>query len=162
MKPDFSHYQSPDRPAGSSKWDLRFLRLARNEVATWSKDPYGQVGCVIVSPDRRQVAYGYNGFPVGVSDTPERLGDKELKNRLSVHAELNAILNSRRDLTGWTLYVTKTPCHECAMAIIQAGIVRVVSGAPHADSSWHASQVLGEELMTEAGVETVWYSEGTY
>ena len=81
------------------KWDKRFLRIAKNEIASWSKDPNEQVGCVIVSPDRRQFSPGYNGFPTWIKDSEERLKDKELKNALSVHAELNAILNSRTDLT---------------------------------------------------------------
>jgi dCMP deaminase len=144
------------------KWDIRFLRMATRDVASWSKDPETQVGCVIVSPDRRQVTFGYNGLPKGVADTSERLGDKKTRNRLSVHAELNAILNSRLDLAGWTLYVTKAPCTQCALAIIQAGVTRVVSPPATQDSSWYECQLEAEELLAEAGIETVWYSEGTY
>jgi len=134
------------------KWDKRFLRIAKNEIASWSKDPNEQVGCVIVSPDRRQFSPGYNGFPTGIKDSEERLKDKELKNALSVHAELNAILNSRTDLTGWTLYVTKAPCSKCALAIIQAGIVRVVCPPIREDSRWAEDQKLARDLITEAGL----------
>ena len=134
------------------KWDKRFARIAKNEIALWSKDPDEQVGCVLVSPDRRQLSTGYNGFPVGIADTEDRLKDKDVKNFLSVHAELNAILNSRTDLTGWTLYVTKAPCMNCALAIIQAGIVRVVCEFINAESRWADNQTEAIKLLREAGV----------
>jgi len=135
-----------------AKWDIRFLRLAYREVAQWSKDPDEKVGCVVVSPDRRQVTFGYNGFPIGVADSRERLDDKETKNQLSVHAELNAILNARRDLTGWTLYVTKAPCVDCAIAIIQAGITRVVCSGIDPSSRWASNQQEARKILMEAGV----------
>ena len=135
-----------------AKWDIRFLRIAQREVAQWSKDPNGKVGCVIVSPDRRRTTMGYNGFPQGIYDTDQRLEDREIKNRLSVHAELNAILNSRTDLTGWTLYVTKAPCLDCAKAIIQAGIVRVVCPDIDDSSSWASVQRAAKELFMEANL----------
>jgi deoxycytidylate deaminase len=48
-------------------WDARFMALAEH-VAGWSKDPSTKVGAVIVSPDRRQLTTGYNGFPQGIAD----------------------------------------------------------------------------------------------
>ena len=135
-----------------AKWDIRFLRIASREVAQWSKDPSTQVGCVIVSPDRRQMTTGYNGFPQGVRDTHERLADRDIKNSLMVHAELNAMLNARTDLTGWTLYVTKPPCMECAKAIIQVGIVRVVCPDIDRTSNWADSHQAGKTILMEAGV----------
>lgn len=133
-------------------WDARFMALAACEVRTWSKDPDKQVGCVIVSPDRRRLAMGYNGFPTSVADTVERLGDKELKNRLSVHAELNALLNARTDLTGWTLYVTSPPCMGCAKAIVQSGVTRVVCPPIDQRSGWLLDQMRARDLLREAGV----------
>ncbi len=135
-----------------AKWDVRFLRIAKREVADWSKDPDERVGCLVVSPDRRSWTGGYNGFPVSVHDTAHRLGDRDIKNELSVHAELNAIYNARRDLTGWTLYVTKAPCMECAKAIIQAGIARVVCPPIRGSSSWAVIQERAQSLLLEAGV----------
>ena len=55
------------------KWDVRFLRLAR-EVSTWSKDGTG-VGAVVADPKHRVVGLGYNGFPSGIEDN-ERLKDR--------------------------------------------------------------------------------------
>ena len=92
-------------------------------VAKKSKDPNTQVGAVIVSPDRRRIAVGFNGFPVGLDETEERWGDKY---RFVLHAELNAIVNSKTDLTGWTLYTTMFPCENCRNIILQSGISRVV------------------------------------
>ena len=141
-------------PAGT-KWDRRFMGIASSEVSRWSKDPSTKVGCVIVSPDRRQIATGYNGFPAGIDDSLTRLMNKEIKNKLTVHAELNAILNARVDLAGWTLYVTKPPCINCATAIIQAGIKKVVCPPVEQKSSWAKSQAEAWAILTEAGVKVV-------
>jgi dCMP deaminase len=99
------------------------------------------------------VAWGFNGFPAGVADSPGRLGDHEIKNRLSVHAELNAVLNSAADVSGWTLYCTKPPCMDCAKALIQKRLSRVVSPAIRMDSRWASVQMEAALLLMEAGVE---------
>jgi len=138
------------------KWDYRFMRLAL-ETKLWSKDPNKRVGCVIISPDRRQVSYGYNGFPKNVADTDERLKNKEVKNSLTIHAELNAILNSRQSLDGWTLYVTNPPCKHCALAIIQSGITRVVTTRMDLNSSWASTILEAQGLFAEAGIQYTEY-----
>ena len=110
----------------SEKWDQRFLDLAKL-VASWSKDPSTKVGAVIVRPNRTVAALGYNGFPRGVLDHEERYADRDQKYPMVVHAEMNAIINSRESLEGCTLYVTPLPpCAQCAGVIIQRGIARVV------------------------------------
>lgn len=95
-----------------------------------SKDPSTQVGACIVSPEKRIVGVGYNGFPSGCNDDDlpwEREGAfLETKYPFVCHAELNAILNSSGNLKGSSLYVALFPCNECAKAIIQAGIVEIV------------------------------------
>lgn len=109
------------------KWDRRFLSLAR-EIASWSKDPSTKVGAVIVDWDKRIVSTGYNGFPVKVVDTEERLKNRELKYAFTVHAEMNAILFAGRSVAGCTLYTYPfMPCDRCAAAIVQAKLVDVVS-----------------------------------
>lgn len=138
-----------------TKWDMRFMRIAKHEVATWSKDPEEGVGCVIVSPDRRQMTTGYNGLPQGLADTPGRLHDKTTKNFLTVHAELNAILNARTNLTGWKLYATKPPCTECAKAIMQAGIVQVICPMIVETSRWFDDQILARNLLQEAEIRYI-------
>lgn len=132
-------------------WDCRFLLLAR-EAASWSKDPDEQVGVVIVSPDRRRFSFGYNGLPHGMADEPETLHNKELKNRLTIHAEQNALANAPYDLEGWTLYSTKAPCLHCALIIHQHRIARVVTVPLRQDSRWLKEQMEATELLEELGV----------
>ena len=110
-------------------WDEYFMGLAHLS-AMRSKDPSTQVGAVIVSGEHRVVSIGYNGFPNGCSDDEfpwDREGDfGATKYPYVVHAELNAILNSKNDLRGCSIYVSLFPCNECAKAIIQSGISEVV------------------------------------
>ena len=109
-------------------WDDYFMGIALLS-AKRSKDPNTQLGCCIVSPDNIIMSIGYNGFPRGCSDDNlpwERSGELyDTKYPYVVHAELNAILNSNRDLRGCKLYVGMHPCNECAKAIIQCGIKEV-------------------------------------
>jgi dCMP deaminase len=132
------------------------MRLAR-EAASWSKDPDCSVGALVVSPDKRRFSPGYNGFPAGIADTPERLGDKELKNLLTVHAERNALDNAGFDVSRCTLYATRHPCHLCAQGILSKRIARLVCPSPELDHPrWGASHRLAQALLTERGVEVVY------
>ncbi|MBI2669577.1 MAG: hypothetical protein HYX20_00290 [Candidatus Yanofskybacteria bacterium] len=70
----------------TEKWDRRFLALAEF-VAQWSKDPSTKTGAVIVDSNNRLVSVGYNGFPRGVNDSPERLENREIKNCFSTLRE---------------------------------------------------------------------------
>ena len=75
-----------------NKWDQRFIDLAMH-IADWSKDPSTKVGAVVVDPStRRVVSTGFNGFPVGVEDTADRLENREIKYEMVVHAEQNALV----------------------------------------------------------------------
>ena len=118
--------------------DQRYLKLA-SHVAEWSKDPSTKVGAVIVGGDRREIALGYNGFPPGIDDTPERLAHKETKYAMTQHAERNVLDNARFDLAGATLYVTMYPCNECAKSIVAKGIKRVVCPPPLDREPWRTS-----------------------
>ena len=95
-----------------------------------SKDPSTQVGACIVDEDRKIIGIGYNGFPMGSSDDNmpwNKEGDfLETKYPYVVHAELNAILNSIKSLKNSIIYVTHFPCNECAKAIVQSKISRVI------------------------------------
>lgn len=111
-------------------WDEYFMGIAVLSSMR-SKDPNTQVGACIVSPDMKIIGVGYNGFPIGCSDDElpwEREGDWiETKYPYVCHAELNAILNSSLpSLKGATLYVALFPCNECAKAIIQVGIKKII------------------------------------
>lgn len=92
-----------------------------------SKDKETQVGAVVVSPDKRILGIGWNGHPKGKDNafTWEKYGP-ENKHLYVCHAEANAIAHSSSSVKGATMYVTLSPCNECAKAIVQSGIVRVV------------------------------------
>lgn len=120
-------------------WDEYFMGVAILSGMR-SKDPNTQVGACIVSSDHKILSMGYNGFPKGCSDNDfpwEREGDPlENKYFYTTHSELNAILNYRGgSLEGATLYVTLFPCNECAKAIIQAGIHRIVYASDKYEST---------------------------
>ena len=141
-------------------WDTYFLRIAA-VAASKSKDPSTQVGAVIVRPDRTIVSVGYNGFPRGVADTPERLNDRPTKYSLVVHAEMNAILSARESLNGYTLYtVPFMPCDRCFMHVIQAGIKRVVfpPATPEQNERWGSAFVTVHALAKETNITLVEYT----
>lgn len=136
----------------SEKWDRRFLALAQH-IAQWSKDPSTKTGAVIVDPGNRLVSSGYNGFPRGVNDTPERLENREMKYKIIVHCERNALLFAREPVNGYRLYTWPfMPCAPCASMVIQAGIIEVI--APVSDNSrWLEDFNLARTLFGEAGVK---------
>ncbi len=137
------------------KWDDRFIELA-NFIASWSKDPSTQVGAVIANSNtKRVISMGYNGFPAGVEDTAERLGTREIKYEMVVHAESNALLFAGPAAEGCTLYVTPLPpCARCAVLIIQAGISRVVCPTPDKSKEpWKTQSQISETMFGEAGVQ---------
>lgn len=136
-------------------WDIRYTALAKH-VAEWSKDPNAQVGAVVTDKRHRVVALGYNGFPVGVEDSAERLNDKDQKNDMVVHAEENAILIAGAAAEGGTIYIYGKPvCSRCAGVIIQAGISHVVAELPQAGtaSRWHTNGQIAQVMFKEAKVE---------
>jgi len=151
--------------AATDRWDRHFLdRCVLN--ARMSKDPRTQVGAIIVGPDREQRADGFNGFPRGIADTTERLNDRDVKMRLIVHAERNAICNAARigvSVLGCTLYLAATDesgmiwggcaCTACTIEIIQAGICGIVSYTPkNQPSRWHEDIAFARSILDEAGL----------
>lgn len=141
-------------------WDEYFMGIAMLS-AQRSKDASTQVGACIVNEEKKIVAVGYNGMPTGCNDDDmpwERTGATSLDTKYPFvcHAELNAILNrNTASLKNATLYVTLFPCNECAKAIIQSGIKKVV----YAENKYADTEgVKASELMFEkCGVETVQY-----
>ena len=122
--------------------------------ASWSKDPSTKVGAVIVNSDRVEVGHGYNGFPRGVDDDWTRYADRPTKYSLVVHAELNAILNANGSVRGCTLYITAPACSECAKAIIQSGISRVVwRENAELSARWAGSMEATLSMFDEAGID---------
>lgn len=141
-------------------WDRRFLKIAE-EIKNWSKDPGTKVGSVLVE-NRRILATGYNGFPQNLSDSLDRYNNREYKLQVTVHSEVNAILNAAKNGTkveGSTLYVTFPPCTQCASAVIQAGVVKIVCPNPNkAPERWRQNFLAANDLFCEAGVQVLYYS----
>ncbi|MBP5481852.1 MAG: dCMP deaminase family protein [Paludibacteraceae bacterium] len=127
------------------QFDLRYMRMAR----IWAENSYCErrkVGALIVK-ERMIISDGYNGTPCGFENVCE---DENNKTKPYVlHAEANAITKVARSSNsseGATLYVTSSPCIECAKLIIQAGIRRVVYA-----EEYHTPD--GIDLLKRAGVE---------
>ena len=127
----------------------RIDRLYLEMAKTWAKNSYcirRQVGALLVK-DKMIISDGYNGTPSGFENVCE---DENGQTKPYVlHAEANAITKvarSNNSSNGATLYVTTSPCIECAKLIIQAGIVRVV----YFDNYRKAD---GLELLQKAGIE---------
>ena len=137
-------------------WDDYFMGVSLL-AAERSKDPSTQVGACIVSDDNRILSTGYNGFPQGCSDDEfpwnRDASAGETKYNFVVHAELNAILNAGgKSLIGSRIFVSLFPCHECAKAIIQAGVKEVVylsdkyNGTPSDNASKRMLNAAGVKL----------------
>ena len=137
-------------------WDEYFMGLAHLS-ALRSKDPNTQVGAAIVDENHRVVSVGYNGFPTGVSDDEfpwsREGGVLTSKYAFVVHAELNAILNSQRSVRGCTIYVSLFPCNECAKAIIQSGIKKIVYESDKYNGV--DTNIASKRMLKAAGVELV-------
>ena len=143
------------------KWDKRFLKLAEH-IAGWSKDPSTRVGAVIATINHRIVSIGFNGFPQHVDDADERYADRDLKYKLIVHAEANALLFANRAPGGCDLFTWPfPPCSRCAGLIIQAGIARVVAPVLTGErrERWAADCELARQMFAEAGVVVTIYDD---
>lgn len=134
-----------------NKYDKRYLEMAR----VWAKNSYckrRQVGALIVK-DNMIISDGYNGTPSGFENNCE--DENGVTKPYVLHAEANAIskiAKSGNNSQGGTLYVTASPCMECAKLIIQAGIRRVVYLDEYRIMD-------GVDLLRRAGVECIHYIE---
>lgn len=117
----------------------------------WAENSYckrRQVGALLVK-DKMIISDGYNGTPSGFENDCE--DENNISKPYVLHAEANAITKvarSNNSSEGATLYVTTSPCIECAKLIIQSGIKRVVYNEQY--------RILdGIELLNRAGIETI-------
>ena len=135
---------------GKAAVDYRYLRMAR----IWAENSYckrRQVGALVVK-DKMIISDGYNGTPSGFENICE--DESGVTKPYVLHAEANAITKLARsgnNSEGSTLYVTASPCIECARLIIQAGIRRVVYAEKYRLTD-------GIDLLTRAGVEVEYKS----
>src|SRR5574344_939399 len=130
------------------KLDERYLRMAR----IWGENSYckrRQVGALVVN-NKMIISDGYNGTPSGFENVCE--DDNGTTKPYVLHAEANAITKlarSSNNAEGATIYITASPCIECAKLIIQAGIKRVVYGEKYRLTD-------GIDLLKRAGIEVVY------
>lgn len=130
---------------------MRYMRMAR----IWAENSYcrrRQVGALIVK-DKMIISDGYNGTPSGFENECE--DEQNVSKPYVLHAEANAITKvarSNNSSEGATLYVTASPCIECAKLIIQAGVKRVVYGEKYRIMD-------GVELLQRANIEVIYLGE---
>ena len=128
-----------------TKFDDKYIQMAE----IWARNSYckrRQVGALIVK-DRMIISDGYNGTPSGFEKVCE--DESGVTKPYVLHAEANAITKvakSGNSSEGSTLYVTASPCIECAKLIIQAGIRRVVYKDEYRLTD-------GIDLLRKAGIE---------
>ena len=131
------------------------MQLAK-EAASWSKDPSTKIGAVCIGSKGQVLSTGYNGFPRGIDDSLNRYYDRELKYKMVVHAEMNAIFNATYNgvsLDGSTMYVHGLPvCSDCAKGIIQVGVKRIVMDGS-IPNRWKDSWQLTQKMFNEANVK---------
>lgn len=131
--------------------DYRYLRMAR----IWAENSYcqrRQVGALVVK-NKMIISDGYNGTPSGFDNVCE--DNEGVTYPYVLHAEANAITKlarSNNNSDGSTLYVTASPCIECAKLIIQAGIKRVVYAEKYRLED-------GIDLLRKAGTEVIYMEQ---
>lgn len=127
--------------------DLRYMRMAN----IWAENSYCErrkVGALIVK-DKMIISDGYNGTPSGFENVCEN--EDGFTKPYVLHAEANAITKiarSNNNSNGATMYVTASPCIECAKLIVQAGIKRVIYSEKYRLTD-------GIDLLERAGVQVV-------
>ena len=127
--------------------DCRYIRMAR----IWAENSYckrRQVGALVVK-NKAIISDGYNGTPSGFENICE--DENGVTKPYVLHAEANAITKlarSNNNSDGATIYITASPCIECAKLIIQSGIKRVVYGEKYRLTD-------GIDLLKRAGIEVI-------
>ena len=134
--------------------DMRYLRMAR----IWAENSYCQrrkVGALVVK-DKMIISDGYNGTPSGFENVCE--DENNVTHPYVLHAEANAITKlarSSNNSDGATLYVTASPCIECAKLIIQSGIKRVIYAEKYRLTD-------GTDLLERANIEVKYLNPDDY
>ena len=147
-------YHKTNMDEKQRRLDCRYLRMAR----IWAENSYckrRQVGAIVVK-DQRIISDGYNGTPSGFENICE--DDTNTTKPYVLHAEANAITKlarSSNNSDGATLYVTASPCIECAKLIIQAGIKRVVYGEKYRLED-------GINLLKRANINVIYLNPDEY
>lgn len=144
-------------------WDEYFINIAQ-QVKLKSKDQKTQIGVVIVGKNNEIVSTGYNSFPRGINDNIVERQERPEKYFWFEHAERNAIYNAARigvSTLGTTMYMTcELSCADCARAIINAGIEKVVFCKTDKEwpEIWKDSAKRSNQMFKEAGIIVEYFS----
>ena len=138
-KVEYTKLNDSGPDVGNMKWQELALHLSRMAkiIAQKTDDPKTGVGSVILMENREIVAIGWNGFPSKAlygefpraSDKDPKAKEDEMKYSYVIHSEQNALFTRNKEnikSESTTLFVTKTPCHECVPLLIEAGVKNVV------------------------------------
>lgn len=140
----------------------RRLLLDAETISFTSPDPSTKCGAVIAW-GAHVVSQGHNTFPYRVEVTAARMMTRDIKLRMMIHAEVNSLLQlllmrEAPPLEHCTMYIHDSlPCCNCAGAIIQSGLRRIVLPRlfytdPVREARWHADHELALMMLIEAGV----------
>lgn len=138
--------------------NAKYLNIARS-IAELSKDQSTKVGAFILGPEGEGGVWGYNGAPRGCrADEDHRFQNRPEKYFWAEHAERNAIFTAARqgfNTKGCSIVITHMPCMDCARAIVQAGIVRVIVPQPTQDmlTRWSEHFLRTQQLFKETGIK---------
>ena len=140
-------------------YNMAYMRMAY-EFSKLSHAERSKVGCIIVSENDQIISQGYNGMPRGMHNCCEHIDeDGNLHTNCEVlHAETNALMKCARDggrTQNSRMYITLSPCYDCAKVIIQAGIKKVYYAEKYRD-------LRGIELLEECGIEVEYLPINTY
>jgi dCMP deaminase len=143
-------------------WNERFVELTKH-ISGWSKDKNTKTAALIADDSNRIMSIGYNGFPSGCNDDVQERYERPAKYLYTEHAERNAIYSAARNgvrLKDSTMYLMWFPCADCARAIIQSGIIKLVCHEPDLNMpKWGEQFKASLEMLTEAGIEIIYIKE---
>jgi len=131
---------------------MSFVEIAK-VISTKSKDPSTKVGAVIVDSENRIISTGYNGF-VSKNDETYMTFERPMKYHLTIHAEMNALLFAKQDLTDKIMYITHSPCSECLKHILQCRIRTVYYAELYHKTTEHAKDAI-RLLILSTGAKVV-------
>ncbi|MBU1126856.1 MAG: deaminase [Patescibacteria group bacterium] len=143
----------------------KYLKIAYEYAQKFSQDPSTQNGAILVNDKGEVLVKGANLFPKGIILKKERL-ERPLKYCFITHAERNVIFNAARKgikTKGLIMYCPWAACPDCARAIIQAGIKKVITHKKMLDKTpdrWKDKTNIAQTMFKEAGVEfEIWNGE---
>lgn len=142
-------------------WNKYFIDLLE-PIASKSKDPRTKVGAILVNHDHELISAGFNGFPRGVKDLPERYNDRPTKYKFVAHADTNALniaAKNGKSTNNSIMYLPWYPCTNCTKSIIQCGVKKVVIDGRNYEekeahwTAWKEDIDISKTMLSEASVE---------